>query len=190
MDHIATLPDGGIAPWITSPRRHVAGIASWITSPRRPMVALHHGSRRHGLFISAETEHVEQAWTFVAWLSGRVDALQGSYPARASLAASEEFAHQAPEGAAEVYAAYRELLDRPGKPFEPPSESDEAPVDTYWYYQAVDRALKNPDTLEQELQAAQRLAKQFQACVAGGQTAGACTRVVDPEYQGFMGEAP
>jgi ABC-type glycerol-3-phosphate transport system substrate-binding protein len=138
----------------------------------------------NALFISAETQNAQAAWQFVAWMSGRTDALQGGFPARTSLAESPAFAQQSHEGAAAVYAAYREVLQqRPESPV--PGAIDWSRLDTFWFYRAVDRALKQPDALERELEAAQALTEQFMACVQGGETAAACARSVDPEYEGF-----
>ncbi|MCG8347451.1 MAG: hypothetical protein MI924_06680, partial [Chloroflexales bacterium] len=59
-----------------------------------------------------------------------------------------------------------------------------APLDYYWFFRAVDRALQGGD-LEQELADAQDLTEQHLACVRSGAPAGVCARQVAPDYQGF-----
>jgi hypothetical protein len=88
---------------------------------------------------------------------------------------------EAPAGAAaEIAAATYAVLSRPLGAN--PAYWD-APIDFFWFYQAVDRALQGAD-LERELADAQFLTEQHLACVRGGEQPGVCARQVDPKYQG------
>jgi len=95
---------------------------------------------------------------------------------------SDAYAAEAAPGAVEVYMAYREALER--TPDVDISQSyQQMPIDFFWLFQAVDRALQGED-LEQELAAAQALTEEFLACVRDGAEAEVCAPQVDPDYAG------
>jgi multiple sugar transport system substrate-binding protein len=137
-------------------------------------------------YISAETEHTAACWDWITFLSEQPAVMQGNaFPARISVAESSEYLDQAQPGAAEVYAAYREQFA------EAPEGSEQRPlfggvqsVDSFWFYQAVDRAVQGED-LERELQAAEDLTRQFVECMQVEEDAAACATSVDPDYNGF-----
>jgi ABC-type glycerol-3-phosphate transport system substrate-binding protein len=133
-----------------------------------------------GLFIGARSQKIAACWSWLKALSGDSAALKSGFPARRSLAESSDFERRAPEGAREAYVAYHTAFERTASPA---AALDSAPVDFFWLYRAVDRALQGKD-LERELQDAQLLTEQYLACVRGGEKPGACARQVDPEYQG------
>jgi ABC-type glycerol-3-phosphate transport system substrate-binding protein len=134
------------------------------------------------LYISASTDKQQACWTWLRALSATtLDGIAG-FPARRSVAQSDT-TNQAMPGAAATYQAYMQALDRVGQvqlggeTFGPP------PIDYYWFYRAIDRALQGHD-LERELAEAQALTDQYVACVRGGsqREAEACDRQVDPNY--------
>ncbi|MFO7168159.1 MAG: extracellular solute-binding protein [Chloroflexota bacterium] len=139
--------------------------------------------RVSGMFISAGSAAPDACWAWLKRLSATTSLLQGAFPARRSLAEAPEFQAQARPGAAEVYAAYREALERPPVQSE---ESGALALDPYWFYRAVDRALQGA-SLELELEQAQELSEQFLECVRGGGGRAECAQAVDPEYSGFAG---
>jgi hypothetical protein len=55
------------------------------------------------------------------------------------------------------------------------------PIDYYWFYRAIDRALQGKN-LEQELAQAQALTEQYVACVRSGGERQPCDQQVDPNY--------
>jgi ABC-type glycerol-3-phosphate transport system substrate-binding protein len=137
-------------------------------------------------FIGANTEHAEACWEWMTFLTEQPALFfrGDAFPARTSVAESPEYLDQARAGAAEVYDAYREQFA------EAPADSGEqrglygADIDTFWFYQAIDRALQGED-LERELQAAQETTQQFVDCVQIEEDAAACATSVDPDYEGF-----
>lgn len=137
-----------------------------------------------GLHISAGTEQPQACWSWLKHLSGQTGTFDGSFPARSSLADDESFVAQLPDGAVDVYRAYRDLLRQApaGEQAEPYYQSR---IDLFWFFRAVDRALQGED-LERELQDAQALTEQFAACVAGDTKASECAKQVDPDYDGWQ----
>jgi ABC-type glycerol-3-phosphate transport system substrate-binding protein len=132
------------------------------------------------LYISAGTDKQQACWTWLRALSATtLDGIAG-FPARRSVAQSDT-TNQAMPGAAETYQAYLQALERVeqlppgGETFGTP------PIDYYWFYRAIDRALQGKN-LEQELAEAQALTEQYVACVRGGSQRDACDRQVDPNY--------
>jgi multiple sugar transport system substrate-binding protein len=139
-----------------------------------------------GLYISAKTQHPDACWQWLKFLSGDVSALEGSFPARRSLAQSDAFTSRAPAGAAEVYAAYRPALDRAADVSATQDRPDTARIDLFWFFRAVDRALQGKD-LHRELADAQALTEQYLTCARSGTAAKTCAAQVDPTYQGLAG---
>ncbi|MEM8530390.1 MAG: extracellular solute-binding protein [Chloroflexota bacterium] len=136
-----------------------------------------------GLYISAETTQVDACWHWITYLSRYPLGFTGSFPARVSVAESETFLAQARPGTAEVYTAYREALEQPPVGLST-QDADNVPIDEFWYYRAVDRAIQGED-LEQELVEAQQLTKGYLLCRQNGADAYTCATQVDPDYAGF-----
>jgi ABC-type glycerol-3-phosphate transport system substrate-binding protein len=135
-----------------------------------------------GFYIAARTQAAQACWAWLKALSEDSVGLPGAFPARIGVAESQRFQAQAAPGAAVVYQCYRAALFR--RP-DAVSETDlnRSPIDFYWFYRAIDRALQGED-LERELADAQALTEQFLICVRGGTQAGTCAHQVDPQYDG------
>jgi len=134
------------------------------------------------MYISAQTDKQQACWTWLKNFSSSRVPGASNFPARRS-AARADTANQAQPGMAAVYDGYIAALDRAG-PLAPGGETFGAPpIDYYWLYRAIDRALQGKK-LEQELAEAQALTEQYVACVRGGsqREAEACDRQVDPNY--------
>jgi hypothetical protein len=138
-----------------------------------------------GIYISAQTQQPEACWTWLKYLSEDLSGLEGGFPARTSLAQSEAFVKQAQPGAAEVYQAYAEALQRSSGADERSESIFRSSIDFFWFFRAVDRALQGND-LERELSDAQTLTEQFLACVRGGVDGSVCAKQVDPDYEGWQ----
>jgi ABC-type glycerol-3-phosphate transport system substrate-binding protein len=136
-----------------------------------------------GLFISAATQQPQACWQWLKFLSSSPADLgmQGTYPARISVAESEAFLKDAAPGTADVYAAYRAALERSGSSTREPFYRSK--IDYFWFFRAVDRALQGKG-LERELADAQSLTEQYLACLDGGDPPG-CAKQVDPTYAGW-----
>jgi ABC-type glycerol-3-phosphate transport system substrate-binding protein len=135
-----------------------------------------------GLHISAQTKHPDAAWRWLRFLATEVPTRYSGFPARSSLAESTAFREAAPLGSADVYAAYKPLLEQ--------ALQQEYlyriwQVQPYWLFRAADRALQGGD-LDNELTDAQFFTEQYLACVRGGEREGVCARQVDPSYDGEL----
>jgi ABC-type glycerol-3-phosphate transport system substrate-binding protein len=139
-----------------------------------------------GLHISAHTQYPAACWRWIKYLSMDTSGLGMAFPARRSLVLADDFTARAPLGSAEVYTAYGEHLMQP-KPIAENTNNappvGELPIDYFWFYRAVDRALQGAD-LERELTEAQSLSEAYLACVQGGTSGRTCAIQVDPDYAG------
>jgi multiple sugar transport system substrate-binding protein len=134
--------------------------------------------RATGLYIAAGTPNAAGCWEWLKYLSGATSRFNNSFPARTSLANNQAYLAQAKPGAAEVYAAYRDLLARP----DAAASADR--LDYFWLYRAVDRALAGED-LDRELAEAQSLTERYLACIRTATAARDCATQVDPTYDGI-----
>jgi ABC-type glycerol-3-phosphate transport system substrate-binding protein len=132
------------------------------------------------MYISARTDKQQACWDWLKFFSTNTIVGASNFPARRSVAQSEAF-NQATPGMASTYTAYIAALDRTGQ-LAPGGESPETPpIDYYWFYRAIDRALQGQN-LEQELAQAQALTEQYVACVRSGGQRQSCDQQVDPNY--------
>jgi multiple sugar transport system substrate-binding protein len=131
-------------------------------------------------FISSRTEHIQEAWDYIAWASNQTDVDTGRFPARKSLAMTREFINSSIFGMEEVYEIYYDYLDAERVDLDGGIE-----VDLYWYYKAVERAILRPESLDSELDHAQHLTLQHIKCIQTGLEVSNCARQVDSEYNGF-----
>jgi ABC-type glycerol-3-phosphate transport system substrate-binding protein len=143
-----------------------------------------------GLHISAKTQHAAACWTWLKYLSKEMSALPDGFPARISMAESGAWTKKTLPGAAEVYQAYRAAWERDPNAGVKSRSFYESPVDYFWFFRAVDRALQGAD-LQPELQDAQSLTERFLACTRTGTAANTCATQTDPAYHGWKNaEAP
>jgi hypothetical protein len=123
-----------------------------------------------GLYISATTAHPAACWKWLKYLSSDLSILIDGFPARISLAESDDFSKRAPEGAREVYAAYRAAFTRGASASSTSEAFYDSAIDYYWFFSAVDQALQGK-TLEPALDEAQTRTTQYLACVRVGSPA-------------------
>jgi len=138
-----------------------------------------------GLHISAGAENPAACWSWIKHLSSQAGTFDGSFPAHRSLLDDAAFAAQLPEGAADVYKAYSDILEQAPQAAGASKPYYMSKIDFYWLFRAVDRAMQGQD-LERELEDAQALTEQFVACVAGDTNSAECAKQVDPEYDGWQ----
>jgi ABC-type glycerol-3-phosphate transport system substrate-binding protein len=143
-----------------------------------------------GMHISAGTENAQACWEWIKYMTGDISLVYADYPARISVAQGEAYAAQSSPERLEIYAAYEEVLQRPGEPGDDPYVLYGGQMDPYWFFKAVDEAAKEEADLAVGLEEAQRLTTAYLECVAEGETAAICAAKVDPEYQGFNVEDP
>ncbi|HEU4328641.1 MAG TPA: extracellular solute-binding protein [Roseiflexaceae bacterium] len=170
-----------------------AGVAAppktGIAAPPLPPTGLNPNSFGvRGLYISANATDPQAVWRWVKFLSRSSGALYGRFPARSSVAQSEEFLRGLPEGAAGVYRAYSAALEQ--SPDAARSRPAPGGHETYWYYRAVDRVLRGEERdLERALADAQNLAEEFLSCTRAGGAPATCAKQADPTYDGSLSDA-
>lgn len=142
-----------------------------------------------GMHISATTEQPQACWSWLKHLSSNTSAISSyygnSFPARTSVATSEAFLAQAEVGAAEVFIAYSQALERAPRTTESPNSTWRGDIDYYWFYYALDQALQGEADLEQALAEAQTITEDYLACVRNETEAYVCATQLDPDYKGF-----
>lgn len=138
------------------------------------------------LLISATSQHAQSCWQWFKYLSNDMSYIENSFPARLSVATSDAFLRDKPEGTDQVVRSVTAALNKTSKMTPPWWQSD---LDPYWLYQAADRALQGGD-LDKELAAAQQTTTDFMACVRGGETPAVCAKQVDPKYDGWHSAEP
>jgi ABC-type glycerol-3-phosphate transport system substrate-binding protein len=142
-----------------------------------------------GYFISADTDNREACWQWITFLSDHPEANQG-LPARRSVAESDEYKRLVGADKAEAYLASVGDSDRPSA-FQIFSEEDWLGWGIFWYGQAFGQVLEGDVTVEEALDAAQKLADDYRACVIAGDDFGdsaaqACAKQVDPTLPDFL----
>jgi ABC-type glycerol-3-phosphate transport system substrate-binding protein len=185
------LTDGRTAMWITPFADAFApGGTTDVLDPK--ITALPKGTQGaaatnmlvSGLYISGSSQNTQACWDWIQFLSTRLDAInRADFPARSSLAQSEDFLSQALPGAEAVYQAYQPVLEQPTTDTLPDIFTDPQ-FDPFWLYRAIDRAMQGGN-LEQELQNAEMLTRQYYDCIREGRKPYPCARSVDARYEGF-----
>ena len=132
-----------------------------------------------GLYISATSKHPQECWQLLKYLTAQFSPFGDGFPARRSLAERD-----VPTGMAKVYDAYAAAFARTPDPASVLAPTTQSPIDFYWLFRAVDRALGGAD-LAKELADAQLTTDQFLACVRGGEAGSVCATQVDPDYYGW-----
>jgi len=84
-------------------------------------------------------------------------------------------------GAADVYQAYTQALERSGDLAPGGNTLGTRVIDYFWFYRALDRALQGED-LERELAEAQELTEQYIACMRSSAQRQDCEHQADPTY--------
>jgi multiple sugar transport system substrate-binding protein len=136
-----------------------------------------------GYFISAETEGPRACWQWITFLTGQPAAVQG-LPARRSVAESNEYRQQVGAGRADAYLATVADAEQPSA-FEQFSEEEWLGGGIYWLGQAYSQVVEGKASPEEALDAAQKLADDYRACVIaagdfGQETWQACAKEIDP----------
>jgi ABC-type glycerol-3-phosphate transport system substrate-binding protein len=140
--------------------------------------------RVRGFHIAAETTVAGACWEWLTFLTSDLSNLQGSIPARTSLAQSDAFVTQAHPSLVALYQAYQPALTWSDALSHPDSR-----LELYWFFQAVRHASEQETDLRQELARAQHTTTAFMECLEGSDApdrAVICAHKVDPDYQDQM----
>jgi ABC-type glycerol-3-phosphate transport system substrate-binding protein len=157
--------------------------------PAKPGTAGGSYSGASGYFISADTEYPQACWLWITYLTSQPGAVQG-LPGRISVAESNEYRQQVGAERADVYlasigdaeeATVSQLL----------SEEEWLGGAIYWLGQAYGQVVEGEASVEDALDAAQKLADDYRACVitAGDfdqETWQNCAQEVDPTLPAFL----
>jgi ABC-type glycerol-3-phosphate transport system substrate-binding protein len=148
------------------------------------------GGTAVGYFISADTDARQACWEWINFLTEQ-PALSESLPARRSVAESDAFRqHVGAERAAVFQASVSGEKPSTGDVFE--GETWMGSAGAIWLGRAYDQVVNGEASVEEALNAAQKMAEDFRACVivndvmsdqAGWE---ACIKEVDPTIPDFV----
>jgi multiple sugar transport system substrate-binding protein len=142
-----------------------------------------------GYFISAQTENRQACWQWITFLNSQPAAVQG-LPARLSVAQSDEYRQKVGAEHADAYLASVGESEQPSA-FEIFNEEEWLGNAIYWYGQAFGQIVDGKASVEDALDAAQKLADDYRACVVAGgdfgqEAARACVKQTDPTLPDFL----
>lgn len=196
IEREAMITEGRVAMWSSSPTAAaVFGGRPDLNAGAVPPPRMPDGSSPaslltvSGYFISAETEHRQACWQWITFLSGEPAAVQG-LPARQSVATSDAFRAKVGASQAEAYLATVGEAQETSA-LQLLNEEEWLGGAIYWYGQAFGQVIEGEATAEEALDAAQRLADDYRACVIaagdfGEATWEACVQEVDPTLPAFL----
>lgn len=138
-----------------------------------------------GFHISAQAKQPQGCWEWLKFLSSDIGNLQGSVPARASVAKSEEFLKQAAPETAEIAKIYTEALRQPSQPGDD-MNAMYGQIDFYWFFKAISEAIEGQASLSEGLAMAQKLTSAYAECISKTPDKPAtCAKQADPTYEGY-----
>jgi ABC-type glycerol-3-phosphate transport system substrate-binding protein len=145
-----------------------------------------------GFHISAQTQQAQGCWEWLKFLSSDITSLQGSLPARASVAQSDAFTQQASPDLVELAKIYSEALKQSSSQAGQPVDMNAFwSLDQYWFNKALSEALEDKTDLAQGLAEAQKFTTAYLDCLEKTPNKPAtCANQVDPSYQGYNIEDP
>lgn len=143
-----------------------------------------------GFHISANTQQAQGCWELIKFLSGDVTGLQGSLPARVSVAKSDSFTSQAQPSQIEIYNVYADALKRESQAGDDLNALYGQRIDLYWFFKAIGEAIEGTTNLDKGLAEAQKMTNAYIDCQIQGGEPPACATQVDPTYQGFTMDQP
>ncbi|MCG8347894.1 MAG: hypothetical protein MI924_08965 [Chloroflexales bacterium] len=144
----ALIDTGQVGMWLTSnvvadtdseaaKRPFTTGFAPLFSNGAASRVAIYPKGR---LYIPSSTEKRQACWEFISALSRDRTNIQKDFPARISLAESQDFYSQMPAETPSIYAAYRPMFDLP-----PNDPYPHTTIANFWFLRVVDRALQGAD---------------------------------------------
>lgn len=146
-----------------------------------------HDYRVGGLYISRAAAAPEACWIWLRYLSDDLIDLQGGFPARRSLAETVLAQPNIHPDIRAVYEQYaRQWQATQSEAMSLPATHGDM-TDPFWFYQAIDRALRGAD-LASELRIAQQFTLDAMACGRSGDPIGDCAQRIDPAYDGWNGD--
>ena len=155
--------------------------------PAGPRAVSSYASVR-GYFISARSESPQACWLWITYLTGQPEAAQG-LPARRSVAESEAYRQGVGDERAAAYLAGMAGDESPWLRF-----SDDGWLwgASYWLFRAYGQVLAGEADVEEALDAAQKMADGYRACVIAREAFfdqaqwQACLKETDPALPQFL----
>jgi multiple sugar transport system substrate-binding protein len=144
-----------------------------------------------GFHISASSQHQQECWSWIKFLSSDLTNMQSDVPARKSIALSEDYAKVAQTGMVDLYKAYSSALNRSGEQGDNMNDVFQR-FDTYWLFKAISEANEKNKDLSAELTEAQKQTTAYVECMVKEKQKkpATCAQRVDPTYQGYNTEDP
>jgi ABC-type glycerol-3-phosphate transport system substrate-binding protein len=195
LEREALINDGRAAMWTSSGAtaalfgdRSALNIGA-APLPGGPEAAGGGYSTASGYFISAGTEHRQACWQWITFLTGQPGAAQG-LPSRESVAQSNQYRQQVGADRADAYMTSVADAEGPSA-FQIFSEEEWLGGAIFWLGQAFGMVVDGEASVEEALDAAQKLADDYRACVIaagdfGDETWQACVKEVDPTMPDFL----
>jgi multiple sugar transport system substrate-binding protein len=142
------------------------------------------GGSAYGYFISAQTESRQACWQWITFLTEQPDLAQG-LPARRSVAESDAYRQRV---GAEQAAVYQACVAGAGRAsgFDLFAGEEWLSGGILWLGRAYDQVVNGEASVEEALNAAQKMADDYRACVitkdafSDGEAQQACMQEVDP----------
>jgi multiple sugar transport system substrate-binding protein len=195
MEREATINEGRAAMWTTSPATDAVFGQRELNTGTAPLPIRADGTSpgsytaASGYFISAQTENRQACWQWITYLSDQTSATQG-LPARRSVAESDAYRQQVGAQKADAYLASMGDAARPSA-FQIFSQEEWLGGAIFWYGQAFGQIVDGEASVEDALDAAQKLADDYRACVVAGDDYSAkawqaCAQEIDPSLPGFL----
>ena len=139
--------------------------------------------RVQSLFISAQTKHANECWSWISFLSRVPSAARDAIPARISDATSDQWKTSASPEMISLYNSYAPALKQDTPRSIALAQND---IDFYWFYQALTNVVQGQEELPAALERAQTQTQNFMECVQTQTAPLACALKVDPSYEGFL----
>jgi multiple sugar transport system substrate-binding protein len=195
FDREAMINGGRAAMWTSSPMAAMvfgqrdlnAGTVPLPVRPDGASNASYLGAS--GYFVSAQTENRQPCWQWITFLTEAPAAVQG-LPARESVAGSDEYRQQVGAERADAYLASVGDAEQPSA-FQLFSDEEWLGGAIFWYLQAFGQIIEGEAAVEDALDAAQKLADDYRACVVAGGDFGqeawqTCVQEIDPSLPDFL----
>lgn len=142
-----------------------------------------------GYFISSDAENPLACWQWITFLTGEPSAVQG-LPGRLSVAESDEYRQQVGAERADAYLT-SVISGEEQSSFQIFSEEEWLGGALFWLGQAYGQIIDGEADVEDALDAAQKMADDYRACLVaaddfGEDTWKACVKEIDPTLPGIL----
>ena len=194
IEREALVSEGRAAMWTLMGIPAIGGSREGLNTGVAPLPAGAEGASgngsTYGYLISAQTEAPQACWQWITFLTGQPGLTQG-LPARRSVAESDAYRQQVGAERAAVYLASVTGAER-ASVFDILTGQGWLSGGIYWLGRAYDQVAAGEASIEEALDAAQKMADDYRACVilkdavSNDEEWQACLLEVDPSLPAFL----